>query len=669
MQPMSPPPAGMMQPMVDPYAIAPVDPVTKAKMLEAPDPSKIDQMWADIDEELRVTRREYALNKAFDRGDQWVRYDSDLADALIRVPSNADEALVRTTINKFRARRRATHARVIANPLEFQVRASSASDAGLRKKRLGEHVLASLAIEQDWEAIRGRSTKAKLLGAHSAVCWEWDPAAKEPAVAVDPLTGTRLPAGGPKLTGMNINEFGVEPGSRSWTEATWWLRAIGVAPHQVQLRFKLDQEPLPDATTRLSPMGRALTSRKNGARVSKLTNVFVLTRRPAGGLPGCIVSYVNGKVVEAQDWYFPDEGNLNLAVFSVDIGDDSWIVDPWWSDLRQPQQMYNEVRTHIREATQRASNNRIAFEEGTVDPAQFSDAQGEFVEYERGAKPPAWMEAPNVNRMLTNEVDRLDGELNDVAGSPDVARGVAPGDRNSGAALAILAEKADGPLGPFASDESRQWSRVATGVLRLLHSQMKPDERRVSATYGESGVPLKREWTKADIDPEVVVTVPIESTSPRSEAALRASLVDLHAQFPELFQDMDKPALARLLGLSSARQMLQASNFHDAYATYENEIMLSGEVMIPDEWNDHGVHIPRHESLRNSPTYDEMSDEGKQVVDDHIATHKAMAAEAMAQAMAAQQQAQMQQAPPETQDMGDSEGPEDKQTPQEPQEQ
>lgn len=623
------------------FSTAPaMTPAQIAAQLEAPDPSQIKTLWDDIDSEMRVTRREYVLNRSFDRGDQWIRWDATTVDAILREFRSQTETDTRTTVNKFRARRRDLTARTTATPLSFDVRASSAAEDGIRKQRLAEHVLLSLHDEQEWEKTRAANVKATFHGGNAAIAWEWDPDLTTAPPAVDPNSGTLLPAGGVRLTALTNLEFGLEPGSREQRAATWWLRCVGLTPRQAQIIYKLPKEPPPDSAARTSAMGRILSGQKGVADTrTKLCSLYVYTRRPTPLAPGVIVHSIGGQIVQASGWPFPEQDRLNLYVFACDDPDDTWICDPFLSDARQIQIMYNDVRTVIREHAQRAANARIIVPEGALDDlTAFTDQPGEVVEY-RGEKP-EWMRPPDANRFLSNEVDRLDNELNDVLNSPDVARGIAPGDRNSGAALALLAEKADGPLGPFARDQAAGWSVIGTQVMRLMRHQMPEGQERVSTTYGEAGIPMKRTWTKADIDPEIRVTVPIESTEPRSQVAVRAALVDLQRSFPQVFQNLDPATLGRMMGLSSVRQMLVNQNPHEAYAAYENEVMLGGQPCIPDEWNDHGTHIVRHEALRNSATYDQAGQLVQEILDQHIAAHKKLAFDAQMQAMQTQQQQQ-----------------------------
>lgn len=628
-------------------SVAPPKPSPEALMI--PDWATVRRYWNDIEDELKVSRREYALNRAFDRGDQHIQWNTITASAVIREFATPADTQSRTTVNKFRSRRRQLTARLTSSPLSKEVRLGSTSDSGMRRARLAEHVLEAMASADsgDWERIRAEEVLFTMKGGNAAVCWEWDINGADPPLAdpppTDPYTGLVMPCGGVTLRSLSIMEFGLEPGSRRQQDARFWMRCYGSTPEQVQATYRLPEKPRVDSMPSSSPMSRLLTDRAGSAGRSeqRLTQVTVFTRRPTVLEPGCVAHYVNERLVAYSAWPYPHQG-LNLYVFSCDDPDESWLSDPFLSDLRQPQSMYNDVRTTIREHAQRAANARIVVKTGSLpDPAIFTDQPGEVVEYD--TESPSWMSPPEVSRWLVGEVSRLDDEINDLAGSPDVSRGVAPGDRNSGSALALLAEKADGPLGPFGKDQARGWSVICTNVLRTLRHHMPPGQLRRTVTYGQgNGVPVVKNWTRDDIDPDVTVVVPVESTMPKSQAALRASLIDMQRSFPQVFQGLDGPTLARMLGMADTRDMMQAIDPDDAFATWENEILATGEAVVPDPWHRHEKHIQRHERFRNSPAYEEAPEQVRQMVDEHIDAHHKMKEEAAMRA--AQQQFAMQQA-------------------------
>lgn len=618
--------------------------------LGIPEASWVRKAWDDSVSEQLVLSREYSLNRAFDRGDQHISWSTSLQEAQIHdiVPGDHDKS--RTTVNLFRTRRRSLGAKLTASELAFNVRASSPDDSGMRRQRLNTQILEYLRTRQHWERKRAQGVRFAMFGGVSAISWEWDPTSRNGPPVHDPLSQTLMPAPGVRLSVMSVNEFGVEAGSQYWEDATYWMRATSVPTKRAQATYGLDTEPPPDSTPKAGPMMRML---RNGAASSrgnaKLCTVYAFFRRPTSTAPGCVAHYIGDRPVAFGPWPFPHDDLLNLYVFACDEPDETWLTDPWLSDARSPQAMYNDVRSTIREHALRAANARILAPEGSLeDLSVFTDQPGEVIEY-TGDKKPEWMNPATVERWLIGEVDRLAAEINDVMNSPDIARGVAPGDRNSGSALALLAEKADGPLGPFARDQARGWGVIATNVLRTLRHHMPEGEQRQTTVYSDSQSPTPQVWTRADIDEDVEVLVPVEVTEPRSFAATRAQLIELYRTMPALFEAIPPSTLARMLGLGDLRSALNEVD-GQTFVIWENERLMAGIICAPEVWHDHNAHIRGHEQQRNSAAYELAPPQVQDLLDMHIDGHKSLAAEAMANAAA--QQLRMEEAmplPPEDQ--------------------
>jgi len=119
--------------------------------------------------------------------------------------------------------------------------------------------------------------------------------------------------------------------------------------------------------------------------------------------------------------------------------------------------------------------------------------------------------------------------------------------------------------------------------------------------------------------------------------------VVMHNAFPQVFEGIDGSTLAKITGLSSLREMLSHLDHDAAFAEWENEMMMSGTVVVPQEHHNHAVHLERHERQRNSPSYEMASPLEQGIIDDHIAAHdkirEQMAAEAAAQEQGALMQA------------------------------
>lgn len=623
----------------------------------------VKKMWGDADRLLLADRRNYWLNVAFAEGEQWIEWDTQagIPQLISRFESNAEKTS-RSTINKIRSRRRNLVSRLVRNELTFEVTPSGSDDVSLARQRIEEQILEACRREDNWEGIRQEEVEAMLDGGHSAICWEWDPEAGEQLQVPDQETGQLIRFGSVKLTALSNIEFCLETGARSVADARWWIRATTLTPEQAQERYDLKSLPVADSLVGSSPTGRQMRQRRYGAGGSpEVCSLYVLYHRPTVRHPGCVVHVLGNQVVEHSEWKFPFD-SLNIAVFVETGRSGSWTGSTLVSDARQVQYQYNKARTVQASHADKAANARILAAAGSLegdDP--FSDQVGEIVEFhpDQGVEP-HWMEAPDMSRGLGFWAGELESELDDIFSTYAIARGEQVGDRNSGSALGILAERADSPLGPTGKNQATGWSTIGKRVLQMLKQRAHElDEAGVPVpeiTYeDDSRTPIRVSWTGDDIDDEPRVRVPLDVAVPRSRAAQQAAVIQIAQSFPKLFESIDQDALSRMLAMPTARGG-QSVDANTQMAKYENVMLRQGEPMTPAEWHNHAAHLHFHNEERNRPSYDSWPPESQQLMAEHIARHEQAqeqeqneARQKMAAQIAAAQQGQLPGGPPQGQ--------------------
>jgi hypothetical protein len=251
----------------------------------------------------------------------------------------------------------------------------------------------------------------------------------------------------------------------------------------------------------------------------------------------------------------------------------------------------------------------------TIDPA-------DTLEYNSEIGEPHWQTAPEVPRWISGEAAQLEAEMDDIFHTHQTTRGEAPGDRNSGLALALLAEKDDTPLGPMAKDQSMGWGRIAEMTLSLyrMNAESSGITRNVMLIT-ERGVPHQVTWNAKDIDEKPIVLVPIDATMPRSKLATQSMITSLAQQFPMVFQNVDARSISKMLDLPDPKLFLSQQNPDMAKAEWENGLLMQGVPIIPEDFDVHDVHINVHNTERKSTAYELADPEVKQLIDAHIMAH------------------------------------------------
>lgn len=612
------------------------------KEWEPPKPADVIELWNKADTYLLKERRDYWMNASYYAGLQWIWWDHTRNIVQELDYSTDAERFTRITVDKFGPRVTNLVARLTRSPLVWEVEPSGIDDSNLRRQRLQEQLLLSEAYEQSWDDIREEALLQTMFGGVSAISVDWDPDMGE-VVAVDPVTAIPIPAGGVRLTPLSISEFTLEPGSADENSSRYWIRCIALPPEQVKERYKLDWLPQPDADAALSSRHRTLLSRRPQGQPPRLTLVYCYYERPTDTTPGCVVHVVNGKQVygynDGRGWPFPFP-HLNIVLPKQRRIPRTWVGHTLLSPARDIQYAYNRARSTILEHMRKAANARLMVPVGSIEDADtVTTDPADILEYNSEIGEPHWQTAPDVPRWISNEAAQLEMEMDDIFFTHSVSRGQAPGDRNSGLALSVLAEKDDTPLGPMARNQSSVWAKVGKMTLQLYRAYAEQSGMaRTQTLTTPQGATVQFSWTAEDIDDNPQVKVPLDATAPRSKIATQSILTSLADRFPQAFANADPIAIARMLDLPDPKGYLSTMDPDIAKAEWENGLLMQATPVMPALFDDHAKHIAQHNKERKSPAYELATPEVRQAIDVHIDAHQTLAIEESQQQLAAMQQ-------------------------------
>jgi hypothetical protein len=607
-----------------------------------PSASDVVDMWQKADQYLVKERRDYWMNASYYASHQWIWWDFTRNIVQELDYANEAERGSRITIDKYGPRCRSLLARLTRSELIWEVQPTGMDDSSMRRQRLQEQLLMGEQRHNDWEDVREMSLLQTLFGGASAIAVDWDPDKGEDYM-IDPISQISVPMGGIRLTPLGINEFTLEPGSQNAIDARWWIRCTSLPPEQVQERYNLEEVPKADAEAMLSSRHRSILLRRPGGAPPRTTLVYVYYERPTSRGPGCVVHVVNGKVVLQEDeWPFPFK-HLNMSLFRQNKIPNTWVGHTLLTPARDVQYAYNRARSTILEHMRKAANARLMIPSGSVDDADsITIDPADTLEYNSEIGEPHWQTAPEVPRWISGEAQQLEMELDDIFHTHQTTRGEAPGDRNSGLALALLAEKDDTPLGPMAKDQSMGWGKIAEMTLSLYKMNAESTGiTRNTMLISENGVPLQVSWNAKDIDDKPVVLVPMDATMPRSKIATQSMITNLAQQFPMVFQNVDPKSLSKMLDLPDPRQFLVQMDPDIAKAEWENGLLMQGIPVVPEDFDVHDAHIMEHNRERKSPAYELADPQVKQIIDMHIMAHMQFLGNETAAVMAQSDQAVM----------------------------
>lgn len=573
----------------------------------------------------RYANSNFWANSAFIRGDQWIHFNR-ITRRLEEVPDDGER--VRATINRLWPDSRTIISKLLQRRLVFEVNPNSSDDVAIQGSKIGEAILDAVKTEHRWEDVRESVGWSLWKGGTAAICVDWNPTKGKPTALAD--DGRTLPSGDTEETALSLAEFVIQPGARKAEEAQWWIKAQALPPEQVKEMFGLTKDPDADATTGLSSLERSLVQANifgdttTSHAVIPLTLVLTYYERPSkNNKDGKVQIVVNNKTVWGpKPWPFPFVDYLNIATARETIVENTWMGETVVTIARPVQAAYNAAWSNILEHADVAGNARMLVPQSAIELAdQYSDQIGEQVPYMDGMDTPKWLEPPQLPAWLLQMPTQLRDEIDNILGVHDVSRGQAPVNIESGYGLAVLAEQDSTPIGKMSNSMADMFSRVGSMVLKIYEAEVKETRTAVISMPGMP--PESTKWTGKDLGGQTEAVVPIELVAPRSRAA--------QAQFAEKALQMGLitsiEELTRLAEAPGEREMIDAVRPDVARARRENSSMYQGVVAMPENFDDHQIHINEHNAFRKTARYETMDAKNKHIFAAHVQAHETLAAE------------------------------------------
>lgn len=597
---------------------APDAPADKAREISA---KQVRDLWQKGTRATSREIREYQIARSFLSNAHWVRWDRT-RNTVAAMPR--DPTRLQRTNNRLTPSTRTIMAKLLRRPLVFEVPPMASDDASIQGSRKAAAVLHHAHREHDWERLRREVASASWEGGTGLLALDWDSSAGAELQA--DTNGRKVGTGDIVCSALAINEATTVAGCRDIERARWWIRASALPPEDVQATYKLTAKPGADASAAGYPLDSANDDSDGRQSDKALCVVLHYYERPFAGSPGQILVVVNDRIVQRSPWYFPFTDRLNVTAMPDIAVKGRWNGDAiLWAAVAQ-QTGLNLAETSIANHMRAASNARLVAPIGSLDDAEdFTDTVGEVIEYVPvGGRSPEWLSPPGMPAWWATEPNRLKADIDDILGLHDVSRGGAPGGVDSGVALQLLAEQDDTPIGRMAREQADAWARFASMVLELYAD--KVNETRKARVDVPGQPPETRDWIGSDFAGQTVASVPFDAVSPMSSTAMWSRAMALwNAKIIT-----DPKQFARMAEASDADM---ADNFdHDvSRAQRENHQMTVGLIALPAKFDDHAKHVKTHNEFRKSSRYEEMGDQDRKVVDDHIQSHEVLAAEEMAQ--------------------------------------
>ncbi|HEX5324671.1 MAG TPA: hypothetical protein VFW40_12860, partial [Capsulimonadaceae bacterium] len=228
--------------------------------------------------------------------------------------------------------------------------------------------------------------------------------------------------------------------------------------------------------------------------IKNAVTVYSVWDRPNNRFPkGRYIVVANNRVLRYEDWPYEDKTKFPFTPLGFE-----YIPHSLWAlnnvlHLIPLQMTYNRVYSRIMDRLQNDKLTLLIQRGAEVGPDAYeSDRQKEVIYYNLGAQPPAFQQPPPVNPEWFQMLATIKGDMQEMSGARDVARGTVPNGVTAAQAIEMLQVANASQLTPFLGNierfvEQRAERRVALyaqfarGVPRLIGLSESADPTQAMA--------------------------------------------------------------------------------------------------------------------------------------------------------------------------------------------
>lgn len=605
--------------------------------------------------------RQWYTNIAFERGKQYVAWDSTKS-ALSQLP-RGDKNLPRITINKVRPIVRTEIAKLTSQ---------KPSAVCLPASNDVEDVFAATAATQIWDSLYDRLGVGKemrkvardisVLGlGYMKVYWdagkydEWSD--EDGDICIDHISPFNV-----FVPDLSIEDNKNQPYVlHVYTKTIEWLKMTygDLIPK--------DMKPTVVAATEIADISSALDIRENNSKPDASLVIEAWVKPGTTNLlpKGGYIVVVDEVIVEASIDGFPS-GYKEYPIIKFDhIPSGQYYPACVIDDIIPLQREINRTRSQRIQAKNMMAKPQVYYREGSLSVNKITTAPGQYIGVRPGFEYPASAPMPQLPPYVSEELQSLDTDLENISGQHEVSRGGTPPGVEAATAIAYLQERDDSYLAPTFASIEEGLSSVAKLALTLA-AEYWTGERTVKVAGDNNGFSAEM-FRGADIAKGTDIKIEAGSALPTSKAAKQALIMDMmrlglvppedglelldvatlsrytdnRGTRPDELRAQRENIMFKSLGEMQVMQHYQkwqqgVQEGNPAMFNAESGMPLKPPSVIPvNKWDNHAVHIQEHDNFRKSPAYELLTDSQKAELNKHIDMHE--------MALAALQAAQVQQ--------------------------
>jgi hypothetical protein len=406
----------------------------------------------------------------------------------------------------------------------------------------------------------------------------------------------------------------------------------------------------------------------------KNKNVFVqetwikpgrVKKFPDGGL----ITVAGNKVISFQEGQIFAHNRFPVAhIGNIPTG--KFYRDSIINDLIPLQREYNRTRGQIIESKNRMAKPQLAAEIGSIDTSKVTSEPGQIILYRPGFQAPTPIPLQSIPSYVLQELDRIRNDMDELSGQFELTD--FPG-VTAATAISYLQEQSESQLAY--TFDSIEEAIEKLGYMTLNYVKAYWDTARKVKITGTDGTFDVATFEGSDLRDNTDVRCEAGSALPTSRAAKQAFIMDLMKfgfidpqkglevmeiggvnKIYEQIQVDIRQAQRENLKMGQATADLIAQSHQEQLDKYMqtpeaqnlaaqglimegpngdlmdlSDVLMGGQpkpvevpLLVPvNTWDDHRLHIERHNNYRKSQSFDNLPDEAKTLFEEHVKQHVA----------------------------------------------
>lgn len=285
-------------------------------------------------------------------------------------------------------------------------------------------------------------------------------------------------------------------------------------------------------------------------------------------------------------------------------------------DLIPLQKEYNRSISQIIESRNLMSKPQWVVQKGSIDVGKITSQPGLIIEYLMGTQPPKTEAPPPIPGYLSDLINRVQSDMNDVSSQHEVTKGSTPPGVTAATAISFLQEEDDSKLSLTITSIEEATQKIAGQILSLV-SQFWSVPRQVKLV-GNSNFHEIKAFKGSTLRGNTDYRVEFGSASPRSRSAKQAFILELMAN-----QHISSEQGLKYLDMEETASFYDETQLDARQAEKENFLIMDGDTNIEiHDWDEDIKHIIAHENFMKTEQFDLLDETVRNVLIDHVKAHK-----------------------------------------------